>query len=279
MGNRGKYLLSKFDSDKLDTDEISSLSLFLYSRLLSVLAKNSKEEIIGVHVYGFHKLNELFEIIEADRFIQSSNTFGRLYVHNKAFCLIPTHLFDPSHKEQYLNFTAEVISEITEVFYEAVPHAEIQVVGGIPFEVIKKFEEPLPDLEIIPGVVFPLSYLLNPENIFEDQEIFIFPIPDHIYLAAFSLGTLVFFNSFPVNGDDDFLKYTLTVIQQLGFDQESTKVNLLGDLSQVQVSKGVLSPYFNIISEEIQREKTTYSPKDELSRFKKTKLLEAYWTL
>lgn len=263
----------------MDTDSISSLSLFLYSRLLTVLAKNSTDEIIGVHVYGFNETTELFEIVETDSFIQSSNTYGKLYVHNNSFCLIPNHLFDPSHKDLYLNFSAEVTHENMEVFYESVPTSEIQVIGGLSFEILKKFEEPLPDLEIIPGVVFPLSYLLNPENILEDQEIFIFPIPDHIYIAAFSLGTLAFFNSFPVNGDEDFLKYTFTVIQQLEFNQENTKINLLGDVSHVRVNKGVLSPYFKIISEEIHLEKTTFSPVDGLSDFKKTKLLEAYWTL
>ena len=279
MGNQGKHILSNFESDKLDTDSISSLSLFLYSRLLTVLAKNSTDEIIGVHVYGFNETTELFEIVETDSFIQSSNTYGKLYVHNNSFCLIPNHLFDPSHKDLYLNFSAEATHENMEVFYESVPTSEIQVIGGLSFEILKKFEEPLPDLEIIPGVVFPLSYLLNPENILEDQEIFIFPIPDHIYIAAFSLGTLAFFNSFPVNGDEEFLKYTFTVIQQLEFNQENTKINLLGDVSHVRVNKGVLSPYFKIISEEIHLEKTTFSPVDGLSDFKKTKLLEAYWTL
>lgn len=277
MSKKGKYLLNKFDSDKLDIEEISNLSLFLYSRLLTVLAKNPNGEVIGVHVYGYSDVIQLFEIIEKDKFIQSSNTFGKLYIHNDAFCLVPNQLFDPSHKEQYLNFTTEVIPDKMEIFYENIPNSEIQAVGCLSLDILKKFDEHLPDLEIIPGVLFPLSLLLNPDSVFEDQEIFIFPIPDHIYIAAFSLGTLVFFNSFKIKSDNDFIKYTLTVAQQLGFDQESTKVNILGDLSQVQSSKDVLSPYFSTISMEVPPEKTTYSPGSD--DFKKTMLLEAYWTI
>lgn len=279
MARQGKYLLSKFDSGKLDIAEISSLSLFLYSRLLSVLAKNSSGQIIGVHVYAFGETSELFEIVEKDIFIQSSNTFGKLYVHNNFFCLIPNHLFDPSHKEQYLNFITEVDADNMEIFHENIPGTEIQAIGCLSLDILKKFDESLPDLEIIPGAVFPLSFLLHPDTIFEDQEIFIFPIPDHIYIVAFSLGTLVFFNSFHVKSGTDFIKYTLTVTQQLGFEQENTKVNLLGDLSQVHASETSLSPYFNTISTAFPQEKATYSPENSISDFKKTMLLEAYWTL
>lgn len=277
MSKKGKYLLNKFDSDKLDIEEISNLSLFLYSRLLTVLAKNRIGEVIGVHVYGYSNVNELFEIIEKDNFIQSSNTFGKLYIHNEGFCLVPNHLFDPSHKEQYLNFTTEIDPDKMEIFYENIPNSEIQAVGSLSLDILKKFDEPLPDLEIIPGVLFPLSLLLNPDSVFEDQEIFIFPIPDHIYIAAFSLGTLVFFNSFKIRSDNDFIRYPLTVVQLLGFDQENTKVNIMGDLSQVQSSEDVLSPYFSTISMEVPPEKTTYSPGSD--DFKKTMLLEAYWTI
>ncbi|HSI76148.1 MAG TPA: DUF3822 family protein [Lunatimonas sp.] len=279
MSKEGKYLLSKFDSDRLDIEEISNLSLFLYSRLLSVLAKNPIGEVIGVHVYSYSKVNELIEIIETDNFIQSSNTFGKLYVHNDAFCLVPNHLFDPSHKEQYLNFTTEVDPDQMEIFYENIPGSEIQAIGSLSLDILKKFEESLPDLEIIPGVVFPLSFLINPDTVFEDQEIFVFPIPDHIYIAAFSLGTLVFFNSFKVGTENDLIKYTLTVTQQLGFDQESTKVSIMGDLSHVQSSEGVLSPYFTTVTTEMPPEKITYSPDHALGDFKKTMLLEAYWTI
>jgi hypothetical protein len=279
LSKRGKYLLSKFGSDKLVTEKISSLSLFLYCRLLSVLAKSSTGEVIGVHLYGYSDVSELFEIIETDNFIQSPNTYGKLYVHDKAFCLVPNHLFDPSHKEQYLNFTTDVDTDQIEIFYENIPGSEIQAIGALSFEILKKFEEHLPDLEIIPGAVFPLSFLLNPGTIFEDQEIFIFPIPDYIYIAAFSLGTLVFFNVFKVQSDSDLIKYTLTVSQLLDFDQESTKVNILGDLSQVHVSEGVLTPYFNAVSTEMPLEKTPNSADQGLIDFKKTMLLEAHWTL
>ncbi len=263
----------------MDIEEISSLSLFLYSRLLSVLAKNPIGEVIGVHVYGYSEVNELFEIIESDTFIQSSNTFGKLFVHNEAFCLVPNHLFDPSHKEQYLNFTTEVDPNQMEIFYENIPCSEIQAVGSLPLDILKKIEESLPDLEFIPGVVFPLSFLFDPDTVFEDHEIFIFPIPDHIYIAAFSLGALVFFNSFKINTEHDFIKYTLTVTQQLGFEQESAKVSILGDLSQVHSSEGILAPYFTFVSKEVPPEKIIYSPGQGLDDFKKTMLLEAYWTI
>jgi hypothetical protein len=279
LSKQGKYLLSKFDSDKLDSEEISNLSLFLYSRLLTVLAKNSISEVIGVHVYAFGNDDELFEIIEMDEFIQSPNTFGKLYVHNQAFCLIPNHLFDPSHKEKYLSFSTEVVPDQMEVFYENIPGSEIQAIGSLSVDILKKLDDPLPDLDIIPGVVFPLSFLLNPGTIFDDQEIFIVAIPDHIYIAAFSLGTLVFFNSFKVMTDHDFIKYTLTVAQQLGFNQETTKVNILGDTSLLQVSEDALSPYFTTINTEMRPEKISYIPDQGLDEFKNTRLLEAFWSL
>jgi len=279
LGNQGKYILTNYDSDKLDTADISSLSLFLYSRAISVLAKNSSQEIIGVHVYSFEDQQQLFEIIDTDSLIQSANTYGKLFVHNRDFCLIPSQLFDPSHKEKYLYFTAEVDTDSSELFYEPVPSSEIQVIGSLSVDIVTKLEEHLPDLEIIPGALFPLSFLFRPGNVLDDQEIFLFPIPDHYYLAAFSLGTLIFFNIFQADGDEDVLKYTLAVVQQLGFDQETVKLTITGDLSYVQAAPQVLSPYFSNISKEIPQPTAAYVTEQGPADFKSTGLLEAFWTL
>src|SRR5690606_4626556 len=135
----------------------------------------------------------------------------------------------------YINFMATVDEGRYEVFYEGVDSNNIQVVGAIEKEIIELLDNALPDLEITHGASLVLSYLLKDRNEMLGQEIFVFAEEGNIYLAAFSGNELKVFNRFPISGDQDFLKYTLTVLHQLAFDRMHCRIALLGDLKGIGV--------------------------------------------
>lgn len=276
MDNQGKNIPIKLYSDKLDRDQISGLSLFLYTDSLVLMAKNSNGSVIGGHIYSFSNRKELRGMIENDDLINASNTAGKLYVHNNHFCLVPSLLFDPSVKSTYLNFITTVDERKQEVFYEGVDSNNIQVVGAIEKNTLSFLDNLLPDLEITHGASLILSYLLEGKIDRISQEIVIVAERKHMYLAGFANSEMKVFNRFPVESDQEFLKYTFSVLHQLAFDRMHCKMTLLGDLTGIHVNLDVLNHYFKNLMLPEPKSNQNYSSGAE--KLKETKLLEAFWT-
>jgi hypothetical protein len=266
----------KYYGDKLDMEKISGLSLFLYSDSLILIAKNHNGAIIGGHIYSYQNFLELREIIENDILINASNTTGKLYVHNDHFCLVPSVLFDPSVKNTYLNFCNAVDEEKQEIFYEGVFSNNIQVVGAIEKEVLSILDNLLPDLEVAHGASFVLPYILEGKKNMIGQEVVIVAERNHMYLAGFTNRELKIFNRFPVENDQEFLKYTFSVLHQLAYDRMHCKITLLGDIAGIHVNLDVLNLYFKNLLHPDPICNQTYSPGAE--KLKETKMLEAFWT-
>ncbi len=265
----------KFYSDRFLVEETSNLSLFLYPKAFVLMAKDEREAVIAAHYYPLTDWNELEQIIETDILINAPNTVGKIFVHNNLFCLVPSVLFDPSVKSTYLNFATALDEERQEVFYDGVDSNNIQVVGAVEKETIALLDRALPDLEVSHGACLLLSYLFKEKNEMLGQELFVLAEEGHTYLAAFAAGELKVFNRFPVQGDQDFLKYSFSVLHQLSFDRMHCRVTILGNPEGIPFDVELLKQYFKNILVAAPKFTQTYSPGAE--KFKETNLLEAYW--
>lgn len=270
-------ILKKYYGDKFEVEQTSDLSLFLYTRSMTVLAKNSNGAVIGSHLYVNAEELNLEEILQKDTLINGNNTSGKLFVHNDDFCLVPSMLFDPTVKSTYLKFSTEVDEEKQEVFYEGVDSNNVQVIGGIDRKILASFDHVLPDMEISHGASFILSYLMKGKNDMLGQELFVVAEEGHIYLAGFSGSELKVFNRFQVSGNGDFLKYTFAVLHQLSFDRMHCRITLLGKLTGVGLEAELLHGYFKNILITEPRFNQTYAPGAE--KFRESGLLESFWTV
>lgn len=266
-----------FYSDRFDVEDISSLSLFLYSDALSVLARNEHGAVIASHLYSFVDLAALNNIVAEDSLINADNTVGKLHVHNDYFCLVPSVLFDPSQRYTYLKFAAPINEQVHEVFYEGVDSKNVQVVGAVEKTLTAIFDNALPDMEISHAASLVLSYVCSYKTQLLGQEIYVFAEQQNMYVAAFTGNELKLFNRFPVKDEQDFLKYTFAITHQLAFDRMYCRITILGDVKGINVDVDVLREYFKNIQATEPKSNQTYSPGAEI--FKETHLLEAYWTL
>ncbi|MCC5939046.1 MAG: DUF3822 family protein [Lunatimonas sp.] len=277
MDSKGTYILSKFHGDKLDTDEVSSLSLFLYRTSLIVLAQDDTGEVCAVNLYSFQEFSDLSMIFEEDPLIHSANTFGRLFIHNAQFVLVPQPVFDPTQCEVYLNFHTEVQTATTEVFHLGIHSNTLQVVGCAEKELLSFLDSALPDLEVSSGAAFHLSYLLDTFASSHEEHIFLLPGPGALYVGAFKDSELVLFNYFEIHTENDLMKFLFAVVKQLGFDQRSLHLSVVGDLIHVFSSIDQLIPFFKHIEQLAPIEKLSFRAGAE--NFQKAGLLEAYWML
>ncbi|MEX2566128.1 MAG: DUF3822 family protein [Cyclobacteriaceae bacterium] len=277
MASTKKYISSKFISDKFDIDRISNLSLFLYDQLLVIIAHPEKVRAIsGVHIYTINSKEDLNVILDADELINQSRATGKLTVHHQKFGLVPGPLFNPSHTSLYLNFSTDLEKGDWEISYEGVHNNSIQVVSALDKSFLTKLDGLIPELEIAHGAAQVLDFFLNNNQDLLNQEIFINISPGSIYIAAFKGGELVLFNRFAIHEEADFLKYVLTVIQQLAFDRVHCKISLFGNLDYVHCELENLQRYFKNIQLKEQKQNIEYQPGAE--DFKNTRLLEAFWS-
>ncbi|WP_157971893.1 DUF3822 family protein [Pleomorphovibrio marinus] len=277
MNSSEEYIVTKFKGDKLELEKVSSLSLFLYPKLLVIQALDDENRVLGINLYTYQTETELEGIVQSDEFIQSQNTLGRLYVHQERFCLVPTALFDPTQKNTYLKFSQNLDVASCEVFYQGVHQNSIQVLGSAPKDVLGFLDNSIPELEVQHGAAMHLDFLMDQAEGGTQQDLYASIIPDNVYFGAFRSGGLELFNLFRVGNEKEFLKYALATIQQLGFNRSSTKLTVLGDLSYIGCSREGLEPYFQEIAVKTPEEKVLYYPGAE--SFKNTGLLEASWSL
>ncbi|UCS95510.1 DUF3822 family protein [Echinicola marina] len=270
-----KNTLVEFYSDKLDVALTSSLSLLLCAENFTIMAKNQNGSILGVNSYTLDSEESIDQIINSDNFIQAlpKDAESRLFVYNEKFCLVPGMLFSPKEQHTYLSFSAELLDQ--EVYYDGLENNKTILVGSIDLAIAKKLKQKLPNLKISHGSALILDYLLLEKSEMLNQEISIVIEKDQVYIAGFANKELKLFNRFEVIDNQDFLKYTFSVLHQLAFDRMHCKTTIIGNLEDVHVQEEVLKQYFKNLVITAPRTNLNYLAGAE--SYKDTKRLAAFW--
>jgi len=268
----------QFLSDKFDTSRVSNLSLLLSYGTLTIMAKDQNDAVIGSRIHQFSDIASLKEIIDQEELFRSDNLQGKLFVHNDHFSLVPGVVYDPNIKIQYLNFATDLLDQTEcNLFADSLGSNNVYVVGALEKEIFTLFENKIRGIKVSHGSVIGLSYLLGNKYEFIGQEVFIIMDHGHVYLSAFSQHELLIYNRFDVQNEDELLKYLFIIFQQLNFNREYCKVNVLGDLGIINSNKENLEQYFKHIIEVVPNTNINYLPGAE--SIKDTKSLDAYWTI
>lgn len=277
MSPSENYIVTKFHGDKLDIERLSGLSLFLYPRLFVIQALDEDGIVMGVNLYNYHTREELEGIVQSDEFIQSPNTFGRLFVHLEEMCLVPSDLFDPSQKNTYLSFSQRIDEQGFETFHHGVYYNSIQVLGAMNKGVLAFMDQFLPEMEVQHGATMHLECIQGVFTKNEGEMLIASIVPGGVYFAVVKEGELKLFNLFRISNDKEFLKFAFSIIQHLGLERSSLRIHLIGNLSYIDCTLEGLNPYFHEITPFSVKDNITYNSSAE--NFKNTGLLEAYWSL
>ncbi|WP_339922927.1 DUF3822 family protein [uncultured Cyclobacterium sp.] len=255
---------------------ISSLSLFLYEKLLVVIAhEGEKKDITATYTYSFQDQNTIQHLIETEAIFNAPNTVGKLYVHHQKFTLVPTSLFNPSQGAKYLSFATEVNELEDSVTYTGVSNNTIQILGTVNKNLINSLDKKLPELEITHGAAHVLGFFLTQTHDLLNQELFIHASPDCMYLAAFSEGELNLFNRFIITDEAAFLRYLFTFIQQMAFDRSHCKIRFFGNPEWLHTNMDNMELYFKNVHLNTPIQNISYLKGAE--SFMNTQLLEAFW--
>jgi hypothetical protein len=256
--------------------DISYLSLFLYEKLLVVIAHaDENKAITASYIYSLEDEDSVIQIIESEEIFNTPNTLGKLYIHHQRFTLVPTPLFNPAQGSRYLSFATEINNVEDTITYTGISENSIQVLGTANKNLLDSLDKKLPELEIAHGSVHVLGYFLTQIKDLINQEIFIHASPDSMYLAAFKNGKLNIFNRFIINEEASFLRYLFAFIQQMAFDRSHCKIRFFGNPEWLHTNNKTMKLYFKNIQLVPHIQNVSYLNGAE--SFKNTQLLEAFW--
>ncbi|UZD22830.1 DUF3822 family protein [Algoriphagus halophytocola] len=234
--------LKVFKSDRFDVEDASSLSLFLYPNAIFIFAKDSNNSNLGIHEYTPAKPEDLEQLVVSDPLLKNDIPCT-VYVHSANFALVPGVLFHPGKETEYLAFAGKPMEQAS-FFNTPLDSNNLQVVSCISSKVKKSLEARFSELSFHHGSVSFLSYLFKERFNLLGQEILLSVFEGQLYAAAFTNQELSVFNRFELSGKEDILKYTLILIEQLGFDRNLVRINLYGATKSSEISEEWGSAYF-----------------------------------
>lgn len=166
------------------------------------------------------------------------------------FTLVPTELFIPSAKEDYLVVNTEIKPSIDEVLYYKHVQSDISNVFLSDKRLINWFTKVYPTQKLVfvhQGSAF-IEGILRHNDLHHEKSIYGLFDRGILHLVAMEKKSLLYYNQFAIKDGDDMLKYSMLVFKELGLDQGKTKFLLWGTLKSNSKHVATLEKYIRNIS-------------------------------
>jgi len=170
-----------------------------------------------------------------------------IYVNQRSE-IVPSLLFDPSHKEDYLDFVLSK-RENEVVYYDSLPMKNVYNVYALPDQLEKQLTSIFSNCKIMhysSTLLMNVFFRLVDKN--RETQLFI-----NVQFGTFNLiiskaGELVYFNTFKITSDDDLTFYLFYVIEHLKLDIKDISLSLMGEIEKGSVIHKSVSKYIRDVS-------------------------------
>lgn len=268
-----KYIQNKIYSDKFDSQEVSNLSLFLFTHQYILMGRNRNDQIIAIHQEVFEDRGFLRNLLNEDVLFKMDIP-TQVHVHNERFNLVPEVLYDSAFDASYLFFSGENL-ENQQTFHSSFKNSESILVGCLDQDLFDLIATNKREITFHHGACSFLSYALIEKAEFIDQEILVVIYDDFCYMAAFTNQELTIFNRFEVNNKESLLEYISGITNQLSFNNRYHRVSFLGKTENLAISNAWGKEYFWNCKLPIPEPNQNYP--EELLIFEDSMLFESYY--
>ncbi|MCK9220573.1 MAG: DUF3822 family protein [Bacteroidales bacterium] len=180
------------------------------------------------------------------------------YVGEKV-TLIPSQLFDPNEKGNYLQFNF-VKEQEEQVFSDHLIPFDTQLVYTVPSVLIQSMNVHFPNIKIVhfAGILMN-SIWINYKNRINTHRVFLHVRETHFDLLIYDGRQMNYFNSFPFQSAEDVAYYLIFVLEQLNFNPETMPLVLLGNVEKGSAMFELLFKYVRHIEFGHRNESFKYS--------------------
>ena len=157
----------------------------------------------------------------------------KLVIKNQKFTLLPSSVFTSDNLKNYLKMSTEVDEPTDDFFYYKHVQSDAVSVFAIDSKIISHLRSIYPTLSI--QVIHHGSALIEGiqrhKDYTHDRDMFLHLDHTHLSIVVTDDGEFIYYNRFSYQNAKDILKYVLMVMQELGLQQESTKVLIWGEFN------------------------------------------------
>ncbi len=159
------------------------------------------------------------------------------------FTLIPAALYDESKRADYLSFITHLPGGYT-ILSREVQGIGAYIVYAVPEIIFKLLSEFFPEAKICHFLQPLLENLyLSGKNQANAPKIYVNARKEMLDIIVFDDEELVFCNSFPYGGKDDFAYFVLFTMEQLQINPDTTETILFGETDKTSGAYQLLMKY------------------------------------
>jgi uncharacterized protein DUF3822 len=251
-------LKKKIKDDKFNIDELENycLSLLVGTEdfLISIIDIRTNQCLL-IEDFRFSPNSEVLEVIKkifAEHHLLEAGFWNNIKIafKNQQFTIVPTSLFNTNQGARYLGLAVNIDEQKDEVLYYKHIKADCTSVFSVEKEVVEFFKEVYKNLKVHflhESSIF-IEGVLRHDDHTELKSMFISFGENYFQVVVTEKKKLIYYNRFQMSNPEQVLKYIMIVTDQLGLDQESTKVLVWGNIDSVSDKFSILYQYIRNIS-------------------------------
>ena len=251
-GNNISALINIQDESfhQLNQHDCNLALLISTQRLCYSIVDNVHNKVVSLTSVDLHTdiseesaILESIELLTEERLLRWDFNKVSVAIHLGVNTLVPNNLFDPSEKETYMNFSS-VISPKHTCLNDYIPFMAVHNVYSIPEFLIQSIKSLFEKPKILHGST-PFIYNSIKENRSSKQDHLLVNYDhDRIEVLGLRKGEFIFYNSFTVKTNEDFVYFLMACCEELSFNPEVVKVSITGSLPEESILIKSASEYF-----------------------------------
>ncbi|MGJ8593618.1 MAG: DUF3822 family protein [Aquaticitalea sp.] len=238
----------------MNQNHIKELSIQISLNGLSFCILNrTSNSIEFLKSKSFDKKSNPFEVLEQLKSIlkneaELNQTFGSVLViyQNELSNLVPKALFNEEQSADYLKFNSKILKS------DYISHDEISVNDSVnvyvPYMNINNFIfDTFGVFEYKHASTILIDRLLQKALRLNEASLYLNVNQQHFELVAIKDQKLLLYNSFEFSTKEDVIYYLLFTMEQLHFNPETVKLNLMGQIEKDDVLYNIIYTYVRFV--------------------------------
>ncbi|MFC5270375.1 DUF3822 family protein [Adhaeribacter terreus] len=246
----------KITDEALLTGQTGALNLYcsLSTRHIRLaIADAQRNKILALEDYELSAIFSQLQLTEQLNLLAEENEFLtktswneiRVAIKNQNFTYIPETLFDPAAAQHYLNLHADADEFHEEILTYRHPKIEAVSIFTIDSYLVKWFEETFTRKKIrFMHQTSPLiEGVLNEHQRSLQKKTYLYIEQNNLSILLAQDGRLEFCNQFHYSSPEDFIYYTLLVMQEQKLNPDHDPITVWGDLTHDSALFTILRKY------------------------------------
>lgn len=238
--------------------------------LRAVIYNNERQKFVVQAEFTADDLNTQLRVLLSKTDLFQKEFFRvKVYCSSPAHTLIPAELYDVSKQEEYLSFNNNLAPDQL-IYTNHIKANNSYIIFALRSTEIALFRGRFPEVKFYHAATPMLESLLLQNKNKQGCKLYLHVEEKLVDIYAIENEGLKLYNQFNYHSIEDFVYYPLFVVEQLGFNPESTEVFISGNTSRTGNHFNILYKYFRHVNFLARNDNFQYAYKldtDEPHRF------------